>query len=137
MLRYPASEGLFAQPVMCCLLLLFILFPVVAGAFDKAGLYSRVGATNCPDYVKNFDEERAERPSPDHIRVDRLASQGWLLGYLAAYNAWTENGRKNIAVGLDVEEIESWVAEYCREHSLETIADAMAALIQALESDAF
>ena len=38
---------------------------------------------------------------------------------------------------IDVEEIESWVAEYCREHSLETIADAMAALIQALESDAF
>ena len=76
MLRYPAPEGLFAQPVMRRLLLLFVLFPVVAGAFDKAGLYSRVGATNCPDYVKNFDEERAERLSPDHIRVDRLASQG-------------------------------------------------------------
>ena len=78
LLRYPASEGLFAQPVMRCLLLLFVLFPVVAGSFDKAGLYSRVGATNCPDYVKNFDDERAERPSPDHIRVDRRIISGWI-----------------------------------------------------------
>ena len=137
LLRYPSFEGLFALPVMHRLLLLFVFFPVLTGAFDKTGLYSGVGAITCPDYVKNFDEGRAERPSPDHIRVDRLFTQGWLLGYLSAYNAWTENDRKHIADGLDVAEIESWVAEYCREHSLETIADAMLALIPVLESDSF
>ena len=70
LLRYPASEGLFAQFVMRRLLLFFVLFPVVAGAFDKAGLYSRVGATNCPDYVKNSMKRGPSAP--------RRIISGWI-----------------------------------------------------------
>jgi hypothetical protein len=115
-------------------ILLCILLPVSAAAFDEVGIYSSLGAFGCPDYVAHYDEDRADRPSSDHILVDHLSSQGWLLGYLTAYNSWIANGRRNVAEGLDEDEIESWVADYCREHLLDTIGDAMMAFVRELEA---
>ena len=44
------------------------------------------------------------------------------------------NGQRNIADGLDDDEIESWVADYCHENLLETVGDAMIAFIWTFEA---
>ncbi len=127
--------GIFLiQRFMRSLILLLVLLPVGAGAFDEAGVYTSLGAYECPDYVAHYEEDRANRPSLGHILVDYLPAQGWLLGYLTAYNAWMANGQRNIADGLDDDEIESWVADYCRENLLETAGDAMIAFIRTFEA---
>ena len=128
-------ENFLTQRFMRNFILLFALLPVGAGAFDDAGIYTSLGAFGCSDYVAHYDEDRADRPSSDHILVEYLPRQGWLLGYLTAYNAWIANGRRNVAQGLDEDAIESWVADYCREYPLDTIGDAMIAFIRELEAE--
>lgn len=82
------------------------------------GVYAFPGNDSCANWTQN----RANRGS----RTQAL--EGWVLGYLTAYNAYVEpNGRVDPTVNATA--ALGWIDNYCREHPLDHILDATIKLI--------
>lgn len=59
--------------------------------------------------------------------------QAWLFGFISAYNAYVENGIKNIMNGIDASLPAAMMAEWCPGNQDKTIAHGAPGLIWALK----
>jgi len=115
------------------LLALVLLWPGVGAARDKDGGYIYKGG-GCGSYVAEFERDRRERDSSGKVTLHFARAYGWIMGYITAYNAWVDNGKEDIAEGIDEDSITLWVANWCRDNPLKNTAAAMAVLMHTLEA---
>ena len=58
--------------------------------------------------------------------------EAWILGYLTAYNAWSENAPADVSKGTDVAGLFAWIDNYCASNPIDDIATASAHLVKTL-----
>lgn len=93
-----------------------------AGAIDAQGNFVTHGEISCAEYVAQHDAG------------DR-GSDGWITGYLSAYNTWLVNGRKDIIEGVDISNVLLTIASYCRRYPQEDLGSAMIELLFEMENE--
>jgi hypothetical protein len=102
--------------------LLLMLVAGNASAIDAQGNFVTHGEISCADYVAEYDAGVRDR-------------NGWITGYLSAYNTWLVNGREDIIEGIDVFSVFLTIANYCRRYPEEDLGSAMIELLFELEKE--
>jgi hypothetical protein len=123
--RLPRQVVLSAR-ALSALLAMVALSPGAALAAPDAPRYEILGpgATSCADWA-------SQRQLPDHALA--LANQGWVLGYVTAYNEYLASDG-NVAAGADSDAIAAWIDTYCAAHPLDDLAHAARALVEDLRA---
>jgi hypothetical protein len=99
-------------------------------AVDENGFYEYVGDVSCGGWIL---ERRAVINEFVNSRnyTNMLTIEGWISGYLTAYNAQTP-GVYDIQGDTDMESISLWMDNYCLEHPLNKPAQGMEILTETL-----
>ncbi len=94
---------------------------------DSSGHYQIVGygTESCGTWV----EERRDPSKSWSV----LADKGWISGFLSAYNVFGP-GSGNVRRDTDSDGTSAWIDNYCLAHPLESLSDAVQALVSTLES---
>jgi hypothetical protein len=60
--------------------------------------------------------------------IEGKAYEAWMLGYISSYNAYVFRG-PNVLEGSDVDDLRTWVNDYCKEHPDENFDSVVRLLI--------
>jgi hypothetical protein len=60
---------------------------------------------------------------------------GFVNGYLSAYNAWAENGIKNILGSMSPNDAYRWLVSWCRDMPSTRVDDGLFALVTKLSKE--
>ena len=93
-------------------------------ACDSEGKYVVHGGIGCGEYLAQYEFDLQNR-MPNTVTSEFGRTQGWILGYLTAYNAWAENGILDIQQDKSVDEVNQWLAGYCQANPSSELAKAM------------
>ncbi len=106
----------FTNPIVVALLCT-LLNPLPAMAADKDGNYAvwGVGAKSCYHYGQAVTAGQAD--------IEQF--RNYVMGYLTAYNALTEN-TYNIGAGKNLDQIMTWMSDYCAAKQIHTFEQALA-----------
>lgn len=112
----------------CCLL--FATFVSNANAF------SSYGNRGCGKLISAIDTtDKKDEYSKD---LTRMVVQGWIAGYVTAYNSWQEAITKkkdtDVIGTTDIDGVWQSVLNYCRANPLQSVADAMGDTIDKLDA---
>jgi hypothetical protein len=106
-----------------------ILFALVlAGAALPAIAQQKTYAVYMTIPCEAYIEERWDQQG---VRYKQI--QAWISGYVTSYNGWQADTH-DILGHATVGGVESWVENYCREHPLNNLSNAMAELVGGLHA---
>lgn len=119
-LKFNLVLGKFHHP-LAGLLFMFILASTVNAA-DDTGQYLIMGLGNlsCESFLNQDDEGAAYYLS-------------WLAGYMTAYNQLQEDTYSILGKSKTIDNIESWLRDYCTINGDETFANAARNLLRNLK----
>ena len=60
--------------------------------------------------------------------IEGKTYEAWMLGFISSYNAYVFTG-SNVVEGSDIDELRSWVDEYCKDHLQENFDSVVRLLI--------
>ncbi len=70
--------------------------------------------------------------------LTRMVVQGWIAGYITAYNSWvaviTKKKDTNVIATTDIDGVWQSVLNYCRANPLKNVNDAISETIEKLET---
>lgn len=87
------------------------------------GYYGFPGNDSCANWTENRGD-RGHRTQ---------ALEGWVLGYLTAYNAYADE-TGSVETSVNATAVLGWVDNYCRANPLDTLMTATLKLIRELEA---
>lgn len=61
--------------------------------------------------------------------IEGKAYEAWMLGYISSYNAYVFKG-PNVVEGSDIDELRTWVDDYCKHHPQENFDAVVRLLIE-------
>ena len=98
---------------------------IAAGNSASAYFIWGTGEESCSDFVG----AKVEYDHAGNTR-DHLGHLNWIKGFITGIN-WAKDSE--VARDLDIETVSRWVDAYCRQHPLESIAQASEELVADLE----
>ena len=105
-----------------------LMIPVESNANDD-GTYTIRGNISCSDYLDAYSRTTIDDDytyTGPHQAWDAF---GFINGYLTSYNAFTDNGKKDIAAGLSGPDVYRWIASWCRDNQSSDLADGLSRFI--------
>ena len=119
---------------------LIIVRLVMAGflilVIANANAFSSYGVRGCGKLVSAIDTtDERDRYSKD---LTKSIVQGWIAGYVTAYNSWQEVVTKkkdtDVIGTTDINGVWQSVLNYCRANPLQNVNDAMGDIIDKLDT---
>ena len=116
------------------LLFIFIIFMNLN--IGNAHAYTSYGARGCGTLITAIDTtDKKDEYSKD---LTKMVVQGWIAGYISAYNSWLEVVTKkkdtDVIATTDINGVWQSVLNYCRANPLQNVNDAMGDIIDKLDS---
>jgi len=105
------------------IVIIFAIITILTEAYGQQVLVVGVGNGSCGKWI---EDRRSAGPS-------MFITQGWIAGYLTAYNNYAPYANGNVSRGTDVDGLFAWIDRYCRANPLDSIFRASSALILDLE----
>jgi hypothetical protein len=68
----------------------------------------------------------------NHLSLESLVDQSWVVGYLSAYNEWGP-GNGDVSSHTDTPGMVAWIDNYCAGHPVEVLGDVTSRLMLDLE----
>ena len=98
--------------------------------------FSSYGVRGCGKLVSAIDtNDEREKYNKD---LTRMIVQGWIAGYVTAYNSWQEVVTKkkdtDVIGTTDIDGVWQSVLNYCRANPLQNVNDAMGDIIEKLDA---
>lgn len=117
-------------------LLTSILFLFLSLSLTNASAYTTYGVRGCGKLVSAIDtNDKKDEYNKD---LTKMIVQGWIAGYISAYNSWQEAVTKkkdtNVIAATDIDGVWQSVLNYCRANPLQNVADAMDDTIDKLDA---
>jgi hypothetical protein len=81
------------------------------------------GASSCGTWTA----DRSAKTANDDVQ--------WVLGFLSAYNTFGPDPSHNISHSTDVNGVLGWIDNYCREHPLAMMVEAVTVFIKTEETN--
>lgn len=107
-----------------------LLFSEIAHPYDANGLYMKgggAGGVECPDFVKSMSVAKAAGVGTLGYVEEIQGFAAFLSGYQTAFNNQTAN-TCDIFAGVSINQMLSWVENYCKQNPLETYASGVVEL---------
>ena len=98
--------------------------------------FTSYGIRGCGKLISAIDTNDAK----DKYNKDltKMVVQGWIAGYVTAYNSWleviTKNKDADAIATTDIDGVWQSVLNYCRANPLQNVHDAMGDIIDKLDS---
>ena len=117
-------------------LLTSILFLSLSLSLTNAHAFSSYGVRGCGKLLSAIDtNDKKDEYNKD---LTRMVVQGWIAGYVTAYNSWQETLTKkrdtDIIGATDIDGVWQSVLNYCRANPLQNVNDAMNDTIDKLDT---
>ena len=106
----------FSKTALVAGSLLFVLTARLA-AQEQAVLGQ--GNVSCSSWLENHRSDD----------VQGSARTAWILGYVTAFNQYGPKPERDVSEGKNTEEMTAWIDNYCRQHPVDNVYRASAALI--------
>ena len=117
-------------------LLLSIFALLLSLSFTEVYAFTSYGARGCGTLTSAIDTtDKKDEYSKD---LTRMVVQGWIAGYVSAYNSWLEVVTKkkdtDVIGATDINGVWQSVLNYCRANPLQNVNDAMGDTIDKLDT---
>ena len=106
----------FSKTALVAGSLLFVLTARIA-AQEQAVLGQ--GNVSCSSWLENHRSDD----------VQRSARTAWILGYITAFNQYGSKSERDVTEGKSTEEMTAWIDNYCKQHPVDNVYRASAALV--------
>lgn len=113
-----------------------VLFIFLTCIYAQSQAFSSYGVRGCGKLVSAIDTtDERDRYSKD---LTKSIVQGWIAGYVTAYNSWQEVVTKkkdtDVIGTTDIDGVWQSVLNYCRANPLQNVNDAMGDIIDKLDT---
>jgi hypothetical protein len=117
-------------------LLISIFALLLSLSFTEVYAFTSYGARGCGTLISAIDTtDKKDEYSKD---LTRMVVQGWIAGYVSAYNSWQEVVTKkkdtDVIGATDINGVWQSVLNYCRANPLQNVNDAMGDTIDKLDT---
>ena len=121
---------------MTSLITRLIIASLFAFGITNANAFTSYGVRGCGTLISAIDTtDKKDEYSKD---LTKMVVQGWIAGYVTAYNSWREVVTKkkdtDVIGTTDINGVWQSVLNYCRANPLQNVNDAMADIIDKLNS---
>lgn len=105
-------------------------------SITNAHAFSSYGVRGCGKLISAIDtNDKKDEYNKD---ITRMVVQGWIAGYITAYNSWQEVVTKkkdtDVIGTTDIDGVWQSVLNYCRANPLQNVNDAMGDIIDRLDT---
>jgi hypothetical protein len=98
--------------------------------------YSSYGVRGCGTLISAIDT--TDKKDEYNKDLTKMVVQGWIAGYVSAYNSWIEVITKkkdaDVIATTDINGVWQSVLNYCRANPLQNVNDAMGDIIDKLDT---
>ena len=113
-----------------------VLFLFLTFSYAQTQAFTSYGVRGCGTLISAIDTtDKKDEYSKD---LTRMVVQGWIAGYLTAYNSWQEVVTKkkdtDVIGTTDINGVWQSVLNYCRANPLQNVNDAMGDIIDKLDT---
>ena len=102
----------------------------------NANAFSSYGVRGCGKLISSIDT--TDKKDEYNRDITRMVVQGWIAGYITAYNSWQEAVTKkkdtDVIGTTDIDGVWQSVLNYCRANPLQNVNDAMGDIIDKLDT---
>jgi hypothetical protein len=117
-------------------LLISILSLFLSLSLTDANAFATYGARGCGKLISAIDT--TDKKDEYNKTATKMVVQGWIAGYVTAYNTWQEAVTKkndtDVIASTDIEGVWQSVLNYCRANPLKNVVDAMNDTIDKLDT---
>lgn len=117
-------------------LLISILSLFLSLSLTDANAFATYGARGCGKLISAIDT--TDKKDEYNKTATKMVVQGWIAGYVTAYNTWQEAVTKkndtDVIASTDIEGVWQSVLNYCRANPLKNVIDAMNDTIDKLDT---
>jgi hypothetical protein len=103
---------------------------------SNAYAFASYGARGCGKLISAIDT--TDKKDEYNKDLTRMVVQGWIAGYVTAYNSWQEVVTKkkdtDVIGATDIDGVWQSVLNYCRANPLQNVNDAMGDTIDKLDT---
>jgi hypothetical protein len=113
-----------------------VLFLFLTFSYAQTQAYSSYGVRGCGSLISAIDTtDKKDEYSKD---LTKMVVQAWIAGYISAYNSWQEVVTKkkdtDVIGTTDINGVWQSTLNYCRANPLQNVNDAMADIIDKLDT---
>jgi hypothetical protein len=121
---------------MTSLITRLIIASLLVFGVTTANAFTSYGVRGCGTLISAIDTtDKKDEYSKD---LTKMVVQGWIAGYVTAYNSWQEVVTKkkdtDVIGTTDINGVWQSVLNYCRANPLQNVNDAMGDIIDKLDS---
>jgi hypothetical protein len=121
---------------MTSLITRLIIASLFVFGVTTANAFTSYGVRGCGTLISAIDTtDKKDEYSKD---LTKMVVQGWIAGYVTAYNSWQEVVTKkkdtDVIATTDINGVWQSVLNYCRANPLQNVNDAMGDIIDKLDS---
>jgi hypothetical protein len=117
-------------------LLISILSVFLSLSITDANAFTTYGARGCGKLISAIDT--TDKKDEYNKNATKMVVQGWIAGYVTAYNSWQEAVTKksdtDVIGSTDIEGVWQSMLNYCRANPLKNVVDAMSDTIDKLDT---
>jgi hypothetical protein len=109
---------------------------VMAGpAWGADGIgFIYIGSDSCGDYLDAYSRTKLTGKSAYSGPHEMWKAEGWISGYITAYNRYVKNGKQNITKSMSQNDVNKWMASWCRDNLTKKMHNGIHALINKLNN---
>ncbi len=119
-------------------LLISVLSLFLSLSITDANAFTTYGARGCGKLISAIDT--TDKKDEYNKNATKMVVQGWIAGYVTAYNSWQEAVTKksdtDVIGSTDIEGVWQSMLNYCRANPLKNVVDAMSDTIDKLDTPA-
>jgi hypothetical protein len=115
------------------ILSMMLTMPITAQARDGEGRFMPVVSITCGAYLNDFSRSTVTGGTGFNGPHALWKANGHILGIITGYNYAAINGKKDVSVGMELNDIYRWVASWCRDNPAKRVHNGVFALIKTLE----
>lgn len=119
-------------------LLISVLSLFLSLSITDANAFATYGVRGCGKLVSAIDT--TDKKDEYNKDLTKMVVQGWIAGYVTAYNSWqeavTKKNNTDVIGSTDIDGVWHSVMNYCRANPLKNVVDAMSDTIDKLDTPA-